>query len=130
MLVGFIALVIYGEKRKRNGEIFALYVIWYGLGRIWMESLRDELYVLRIFGLPLSILLSVLVIVLGVCMMVYIYVKRPPAAVENADLKYFCETGKQSENEKVGGAEKEECTDCSEAKDKIEEKRENEVDEK
>ena len=91
-----------------------------------MESLRNELYVLRIFGLPLSILLSVLVIVLGVSLIVYIYVKRSPAAVENTDLKDFCEIGKQSENEEDGGEKPEGCTDSGKAV----EKRENGVDEK
>ena len=44
-LVGFIALHFYAKKRKFDGEVFLLYVAWYGLGRAWIEGLRtDSLY--------------------------------------------------------------------------------------
>ena len=44
-LVGFIGLHFYCKKRKFDGEVFLLYVAWYGLGRAWIEGLRtDSLY--------------------------------------------------------------------------------------
>lgn len=44
-LVGFFALWAYIKHRKFDGEIVLLYVIWYGLGRGWIEGLRtDSLY--------------------------------------------------------------------------------------
>lgn len=101
MLIGFIALVIYSEKRKRNGEIFSLYLIWYGSGRIWMEFLREEEFVLRIFGLPMSAMLSAGIIVLGICMLLYIYIKKPEKAMEKtifADGEFVEVYGKGKEN--------------------------------
>lgn len=47
-LAGFILLNIFVHKGKRkyDGQVFLLYVLWYGLGRFWVEGLRtDSLYV-------------------------------------------------------------------------------------
>lgn len=46
-LVGFIALHFYSKKlRTFDGEIFLLYITWYGLGRFWIEALRtDSLFI-------------------------------------------------------------------------------------
>ena len=46
-LLGFIALHFYSKKlRSFDGEIFLLYISWYGLGRFWIEGLRtDSLYI-------------------------------------------------------------------------------------
>ncbi len=46
--IGFIALHIWSKngKRKYDGQIFWLYILWYGLGRAWVEGLRtDSLYI-------------------------------------------------------------------------------------
>lgn len=53
LLVGFIFLHFYSKKRKFRGEIFLLYVAWYGLGRGMIEGLRiDSLY---FFGTSLRV---------------------------------------------------------------------------
>lgn len=42
-LLGFIALHFYSKKlRTYDGEIFLLYVAWYGLGRSFIEGLRTD----------------------------------------------------------------------------------------
>ena len=45
-LIGFILLVLFARKgRKFDGQIFLLYVMWYGVGRTIIEGLRtDSLY--------------------------------------------------------------------------------------
>ena len=48
-LLGFILLHIFTKKGKRqfDGQIFAMYVAWYGFGRMFIEGLRaDSLYLL------------------------------------------------------------------------------------
>ncbi len=43
--VGFVILHFYSKKRKFDGEVFLLYVVWYGIGRALIEGLRtDSLY--------------------------------------------------------------------------------------
>ena len=47
-LIGFTLLHIYSKKCKRkfDGEIFLMYVTWYGIGRCMIEGLRtDSLYI-------------------------------------------------------------------------------------
>lgn len=45
-IAGTIVLNLYAKKRKFDGEIFLMYVVWYGTGRAVLESLRtDSLYV-------------------------------------------------------------------------------------
>ncbi len=44
--IGLIILHIYSKKRKFAGEVFLLYITWYGAGRAWIEGLRtDSLYI-------------------------------------------------------------------------------------
>ncbi len=44
-LLGFVLLHFVSKKRKFDGQIFLMYVIWYGTGRFFIESLRtDSLY--------------------------------------------------------------------------------------
>lgn len=44
-VVGFIILHFVSKNRKFSGEIFALYLVWYGIGRMFIEGLRtDSLY--------------------------------------------------------------------------------------
>ena len=40
--IGFIGILIYRKHKKFNGEIFLLYITWYGLGRMWIEQLRVD----------------------------------------------------------------------------------------
>ena len=60
-LIGFILLVLLFRKgRKFNGQVFLLYVMWYGVGRTFIEGLRtDSLYFFHT-GLRTSQLVAVL----------------------------------------------------------------------
>ncbi len=41
-LAGFLILHFYFKHRKFDGELFAIYVLWYGLGRFFIEGLRTD----------------------------------------------------------------------------------------
>lgn len=44
--LGFVLLHFYHKHRKFDGEVFCMYVLWYGLGRSFIEGLRtDSLYI-------------------------------------------------------------------------------------
>lgn len=44
--LGFLLLHFYSKRRKFDGQIFLMYLGWYGLGRMFIEGLRtDSLYV-------------------------------------------------------------------------------------
>ena len=55
--VGIFLIYFLGKKmRKFDGQIFLGYVLWYGLGRFWIEGMRtDSLYFfgLELFGVPI-----------------------------------------------------------------------------
>ncbi|MFA5693025.1 MAG: prolipoprotein diacylglyceryl transferase [Acholeplasmataceae bacterium] len=68
-LIGLILMLFLRNKKNfKLGDLLALYLVWYGIGRIPTESLRllsgvDE--PLMAFGIPVSIATSVLLIVAG-----------------------------------------------------------------
>lgn len=55
-MVGLCLLIVIAKWwRKYDGQLFTTYVLWYGLGRAWIEGLRsDSLYFfgLELFGAP------------------------------------------------------------------------------
>ena len=57
--VGVLLFLFWFRKRKKfNGEVFLMYLIGYGLGRIWVEGRRTDQLLLPVVGLPVSQLLS------------------------------------------------------------------------
>ncbi|MGN1089089.1 MAG: prolipoprotein diacylglyceryl transferase [Huintestinicola sp.] len=58
-LAGFLIVHFYYKKRKFDGEVFCIYVFWYGLGRFFIEGLRtDSLYIGSVRASQLLALLS------------------------------------------------------------------------
>lgn len=67
--IGIIVLLAYKCIREYNGELFCGYLVWYGFGRMIIESLRaDSLY---IGAFRISQLLAVLCIIAGVTLILY-----------------------------------------------------------
>ncbi|HPE15940.1 MAG TPA: prolipoprotein diacylglyceryl transferase [Oscillospiraceae bacterium] len=58
-LAGFLLLTRFARRHRRfDGEIFLLYIAWYGFGRMLIEGLRtDSLYFfgLKLFGAPVRV---------------------------------------------------------------------------
>lgn len=47
-------LIWYTKRKKFDGEVFLLYLLGYGLGRMWIEGLRTDQLLFPIFGFPVS----------------------------------------------------------------------------
>ena len=77
-LVGFVALHFYSKRRKFDGEVFLLYLAWYGLGRAWIEGLRTDSLYLFGTGIRVSQLLAALSCVAAIAVLVYVRVVRKP----------------------------------------------------
>ena len=76
-IIGFVILHFYSKKRKFDGEVFFLYLAWYGLGRALIESLRtDSLY---LFGsnLRVSQLVALLCVIGAVSAVLVIRMRNP-----------------------------------------------------
>ncbi|MCH5155152.1 MAG: prolipoprotein diacylglyceryl transferase [Clostridiales bacterium] len=66
----FILLYLYlGRHKSFDGFVFAIYCIYYGIGRAWIESIRVN-DVLKIGSMRASVLVSVLFIIAGVAIIV------------------------------------------------------------
>ena len=78
-LIGFIALlIIRRNKYIKVGQPTGIYLIWYGIGRFLIESLRTDS--LMLLGLKQAQLVSVLMIIIGV---ILIIVKARGSKFEN-----------------------------------------------
>lgn len=72
VLITFI-LRIYWKKGYKRGDLSALYLIWYGVVRVIMEPMRNAEYIMDgIGGVPVSVYTSILFIVLGVALMIFL----------------------------------------------------------
>lgn len=77
-LAGFIALHFYVRRRRFDGELFLLYMAWYGLGRAWIEGLRTDSLYLFSTGIRVSQLLAAVFFVVAAGLLVWMYVRRKP----------------------------------------------------
>lgn len=79
-LFGFIMISIIIRKfytKKVDGELGAFYLIYYGLVRIIMEPLRNEEYIMKIFGnVSFSIVTSALFIICGIGVVIFLELNR------------------------------------------------------
>ncbi len=69
--LGLAAFLIWMDKRKKlhSGELFAIYVLGYAIGRFWVESLRSDAASL-IWGVRVNIWMSLIVGVLAAASLV------------------------------------------------------------
>lgn len=75
-MVGFAILHFVSKKRKYDGEVFTLYVAWYGLGRFFIEGLRTDSLYLFSTGIRVSQLLAAISCLLAVLYFLYQRVHR------------------------------------------------------
>lgn len=47
-ILGLVILVLLRRKKKTDGQIFCCYLIWYAVGRFFLEMLRIPMYILYI----------------------------------------------------------------------------------
>lgn len=77
-LVGLILLHFLSKKRKFDGQIFAGYLAWYGLGRAWIEGLRTDSLYLFGTGIRVSQVVAILSFLLASGWIIYMLrVKKP-----------------------------------------------------
>ena len=69
-LLGFLVLAAFYKKRRFNGQIFLSYIIWYGLGRAWIEGLRTDSLLIGSTGLRASQLVAIGSVIVAAVLMV------------------------------------------------------------
>ena len=70
-LLGFILLVIIRRllKNSKDGTLTFIYLIWYGIGRFFIEGLRTDSLYLGIFRI--SQIVSIVIIIIGIIGLIY-----------------------------------------------------------
>lgn len=70
-LVLLIILLIFRDKKKYNGEVFLWYIIGYGTGRFFIEGLRSDQLIMPVTGWPVSQVLSLILVIVGIAFAIY-----------------------------------------------------------
>lgn len=70
-LAGFVFLALTHKRRKFAGQIFLEYIIWYGLGRYWIEGLRTDSLLVGNTDLRFSQMVALFSVAFSITMLVY-----------------------------------------------------------
>lgn len=97
-LLGFVLLHFYSKRRKFDGEIFLMYLVWYGFERTVVEGLRTDSLYLSFAPIRVSQLLSALLFLTGIVLLIYNYARLKKSAVPlGAEVEEPSEDGQESE---------------------------------
>lgn len=54
-VIGLILLISFRNKKTADGQVFCFYIFWYSLGRLFLEGMRDSIYILYLIPDKLGI---------------------------------------------------------------------------
>ena len=76
-LLGFVLLHFFSKKfRKYDGQIFLMYMVWYGFERMIVEGLRTDSLYTPFFNLRVSQIFSLVIMVVGLVFLIINGVKK------------------------------------------------------
>lgn len=67
-----VIMILYTKHRKFDGELFLIYLLGYGAGRVWIEGLRTDQLLIPVVGLPVSQLLAGVLIVSSLAVIIIV----------------------------------------------------------
>jgi len=79
-LIGVVLILVAGRKwadRLKEGDLFLCYLIWYPVGRLWVEALRPDAW--EIGNIPTAQIISAALIVIAVVVLVVRHRRQPQA---------------------------------------------------
>lgn len=71
-----LIVFLFRKKKKFDGQLFLMYVVGYGLGRFWIESLRTDQLLIPGIGLPISQVLAACFVVGAIVLMLILHKKK------------------------------------------------------
>lgn len=106
-LLGFLILRGYMKRRKYNGEIFMLAMFWYGLGRSFIEPLRENTLYFGNSNLKVNLVFAVLSCLLGLGLLIYTYLfkERDPESLTHPYLPKKAKKKNGEEEEEAAAAQ-------------------------
>ena len=81
-LAGFIIINLIYKKKKFDGQIFLMYITWYGFGRMFIEGIRGE-DTLKLGSFRISQVVGFLCFVAGTALIFYMMSKYKTQKLEN-----------------------------------------------
>jgi phosphatidylglycerol:prolipoprotein diacylglycerol transferase len=72
-LVGFLIINILYKKKKYDGQVFLMYITWYGFGRMFIEGLRTDSLMVGTFRI--SQVVAFLCFIVGFALLVYLGIR-------------------------------------------------------
>lgn len=77
-LLGLILLLIFRKKKNSDGQIFFFYCLWYGVGRLFLEGMRQPQFILYVIPniLGISQLVAFCVIIISVIALIALSGKK------------------------------------------------------
>lgn len=81
-----VIMILWTKRKKFDGEIFLIYLVGYGLGRLWIEGLRTDQLQIGNTGIAVSQVLSAVLVVGGIAFWIYKRVKRKRDNVKDSHL--------------------------------------------
>ena len=75
--LGFILIVLFRDRKKVDGQVFFFYCLWYGIGRFFLEGMRQSEYILYLIDgkLGISQLVAAMFVVFSVVALIYTFQK-------------------------------------------------------
>ena len=70
-----LILLLIRRKKAFDGELFFMYLMLYGVGRFWIESMRTDQPMMIGIHLPVSSVLSLILIVISLIFLIYQFMK-------------------------------------------------------
>ena len=72
-LIGFVLLItLLFTVKDKKGLVMGTYFMYYGAVRFFLEPLRNERYILRMFDFPISRIISGIMFVVGLAVLIYV----------------------------------------------------------
>ncbi|MGX8702520.1 prolipoprotein diacylglyceryl transferase [Caproiciproducens sp.] len=70
-LLGFVLLHIFSRRfRRYDGQVFLCYLIWYGVGRFFIEGLRTDSLITPVLPLRVSQVVAVITVLTGIALLI------------------------------------------------------------
>lgn len=71
-LLGFIIIVCFRDKKTANGQVICFYILWYSVGRLFLEGMRNSSFILYV--IPNVLAISQLVACIGIILSVVCFI--------------------------------------------------------
>ncbi len=99
-IAGFILLIIIRKliKNLKNGELTCIYLIWYSIGRFFIETLRTDSLMINKF--KVAQLISIGIIIISIIIFIIIKIHNPKEEIKEEDKIEKQDKPKEKKNKK------------------------------